>query len=73
MMIPSKPANFSSGPNLPPELESWTVFVSGDLVTDTHLPPAGAPVTPVRGPVRTRALLPGLSGSTFGFISLRAR
>ena len=63
---PSNPANFSSGPKLPPLLESNMVPVSGDLETVAYRPEVGQ-VVPVRGPAANTRIFSEESGSTPGF------
>src|SRR6056297_869448 len=64
----SYPADFSSAPQKPPELEDAIVPDSGDLVTTMYLPPVNAGL-PVNGPVITISLLSGLNASTLGSTS----
>ena len=64
---PSYPANFMCGPNVPPQLASPQVPVSGDLHTATKRLPSMQGV-PVIGPVSRPRMLSGPRASTFGFI-----
>ncbi len=61
----SNPANFNSGPQSPPPLDSPQTFVKGDLKHAEKLPDPGQSV-PVSGPVARISLFSRLNGSIPG-------
>ncbi len=67
-IIMSQPANLSSAPKNPPELEQAIAPVNGLLVITEYLPEVDA-IVPVKGPVAMISLLSGPSASQVGSTS----